>query len=511
MATVRSPRARKLLIPSFGFQRPADIERESEELDVCARHLAGTQYLLRNLLTSLPLAVADITALLLALAVAHAVEIGFDRDLSDVFHLQFGALATGLLLANFGLGLYPGIGLGSTTESGLTARSATLLCGVSWIVGMLHDGGHFAGNWVLATLWIALVSTLPMARRLTRRLSSRTSWWSQPVLILGGDAEGAQALTKMLATPEQGLRPVGVLDDLPDHWSDDHVDPQWYRGPLDAAVAIARDRGVYWGVINMSRFPGKSETAVVDRFSTAIPHLIVLRDIDTTAPRLWNGAHELGALCGARYDVRLLLPLPRLTKRLADLMLTIVGGLLILPILLLIAAAVKLSSRGPVFYSQERLGQDGRRFRAWKFRTMVPNADAALAEYLRKHPEMQVEWAQYHKLKVDPRVTSVGRWLRKTSLDELPQLWNVLMGEMSLVGPRPIVNAEIVKYGPAFAMYESVVPGITGLWQVSGRNNTSYEQRIDFDQSYIRNWSLRMDAQILLATIDVVLRRRGAY
>jgi Undecaprenyl-phosphate galactose phosphotransferase WbaP len=212
-----------------------------------------------------------------------------------------------------------------------------------------------------------------------------------------------------------------------------------------------------------------------------------------------------------RIDERLLLPLPRFTKRLADLTLTIFGGILILPLIGAIACAIKFSSPGPVFYNQKRIGIGGRSFQAWKFRTMVVNAEQVLQEYLNRDLTLNAEWQRDHKLKNDPRVTWIGRRLRKTSLDELPQLWNVLSGEMSLVGPRPIVDAEIGKYGVAYRLYERVVPGITGFWQVSGRNNTTYQERVELDMRYIRNWSLWFDLGILIRTIRVVFLRDGAY
>ena len=154
---------------------------------------------------------------------------------------------------------------------------------------------------------------------------------------------------------------------------------------------------------------------------------------------------------------------------------------------------------------------EGRRFRAWKFRTMHMNADALLQEHLERDPALRAEWEKDHKLKNDPRVTWIGKILRKTSLDELPQLWNVFCGEMSLVGPRPIVDAEIPKYGDHYDQYEKVPPGITGLWQISGRNNTSYEERVAFDAFYVRNWSPWFDLYILACTVKVVLRGEGAY
>lgn len=142
---------------------------------------------------------------------------------------------------------------------------------------------------------------------------------------------------------------------------------------------------------------------------------------------------------------------------------------------------------------------------------MAANADAVLDSHLRQHPEHSDEWRRTHKLKNDPRVTRVGRLLRRSSLDELPQLWNVLRGDMSMVGPRPIVQDEIPKYGANFALYSQVLPGLTGLWQVSGRNDTSYRKRVALDAEYIRHWSFWMDAAVLLKTVRVVLLGHGAY
>jgi len=192
-------------------------------------------------------------------------------------------------------------------------------------------------------------------------------------------------------------------------------------------------------------------------------------------------------------------------------LLTLAGGIVALPLIVLIMAWIKLDSPGPIFYSQARIGRNGRRFRAWKFRSMVIDADKLLETYLAQHPELRKEWARDHKLKKDPRVTRAGRFLRRTSLDELPQLWNVLQGEMSLVGPRPITEKEVEKYGGAFEVYKKVNGGITGLWQVSGRNDVSYEERVYWDQFYVRNWSVWLDCCILFRTIAVVLLSKGAY
>jgi Undecaprenyl-phosphate galactose phosphotransferase WbaP len=201
----------------------------------------------------------------------------------------------------------------------------------------------------------------------------------------------------------------------------------------------------------------------------------------------------------------------RFVKRSVDAVLVVLLGIVLSPVLLLIAAAVWLSSPGPVLFSHRRIRRHGEFFTMWKFRTMCINSGEVLERYLMMHPEARAEWRATHKLKCDPRVTRVGRILRKTSLDELPQLWNVLNGTMSLVGPRPIVAAEVEKYGDQFWDYCSVKPGMTGLWQVSGRSELSYSQRVELDRHYVQNWSLSVDAKILMRTWSSVVNRDGAY
>ena len=197
--------------------------------------------------------------------------------------------------------------------------------------------------------------------------------------------------------------------------------------------------------------------------------------------------------------------------RVLDISLILLAAPYISLAMLIIAISIKLDSRGPVFYRQARIGRFGHKFHVYKFRTMIQNADQVLKDHLEKSPQLKAQWAKKHKLKQDPRVTRLGALLRKSSLDELPQLWNILKGEMSLVGPRPIVDAEVEKYGKCFNFYTQVRPGLTGLWQVSGRNDTTYKQRVELDEYYVRNRGLRLYFQILWKTVFVVLRKDGAY
>jgi lipopolysaccharide/colanic/teichoic acid biosynthesis glycosyltransferase len=198
-------------------------------------------------------------------------------------------------------------------------------------------------------------------------------------------------------------------------------------------------------------------------------------------------------------------------SRIFDITLILIAFPYILLFFLAISLAIVLDSKGGVFYRQTRIGKDGRRFKALKFRTMVLNADQILQQYLDESPELKAEWLATHKLKRDPRVTRVGSILRKLSLDEMPQFWNILVGDMGLIGPRPIVDEEIEKYGKCFELYKQVRPGLTGLWQVSGRSDTSYQRRVELDEHYLLNRSIKMDLLILVKTVYVVVGRKGAY
>ncbi|HUO20940.1 MAG TPA: sugar transferase [Caulobacteraceae bacterium] len=197
--------------------------------------------------------------------------------------------------------------------------------------------------------------------------------------------------------------------------------------------------------------------------------------------------------------------------RILDILIAATALVFFAPFGLLIALGIKICDGGPVFFGHSRIGYCGRAFRCWKFRSMFTDADARLRELLINDPVARSEWELDHKLRRDPRVTAIGAILRKTSLDELPQLYNVLRGEMSLIGPRPIVNAEIIRYGRWFQYYCAVKPGLSGLWQVSGRNDVSYRRRVAMDVAYARSQSPRLYVRILVATIPAVLMRKGSY
>ncbi len=225
---------------------------------------------------------------------------------------------------------------------------------------------------------------------------------------------------------------------------------------------------------------------------------LVLRDVPDAPADLLQHRHR-----------KLDRPLERRCKVAFDWIASAKALIVIAPVLCTIAVLVKLDG-GPALFGHVRIGRDGRPFRCLKFRSMVTDSEAALSCLLRDDPLAAAEWAETQKLHHDPRITPIGRFLRASSLDELPQLFNILRLEVSLVGPRPIVAAEVPRYGAEIGVYHSIQPGLTGLWQISGRSGTTYDERVQLDTAYVRNWSFWSDIKIILRTVPAVLRSRGA-
>lgn len=469
---------------------------------------ATRRYFVQVVLTSLPLIAADIVALATA-ACCVAAAASWLAEGPDVSLLQVvPPLAVALVLVNGLVGLYPGVGLNPVVEFRQTCVALSLLCGVLGAT-MLRES-HSLGEYLfLLGTWCVSLAFSPLLRSVTRSLAGRCRWWGQPAIIFG-DGPAALEICKALESNRgRGLRPVGLVEDSYSQAA--ATDVAATRVTPQQASSTVQRHSVFWAIVAMPEASREGVFRVIEEvFLERYPRLLIVPNMKPL-PSLWNRASDCGGMPGIRVEDSLLLPLPRAIKRTMDLCVAILGGVLILPLTALICLLIKVSSPGPVFYSQRRIGAGARYFHAWKFRTMMANADEVLQHCLESNPHLREEWEKDHKLKDDPRVTWIGRWLRKSSLDELPQIWNVVRGEMSLVGPRPIVDAEIEKYGDTFRRYAKVVPGITGLWQVSGRNNTTYDERIDLDAYYVRNWSPWLDVYILVQTIKVVLLREGAY
>lgn len=349
-------------------------------------------------------------------------------------------------------------------------------------------------------------------RYITKKLLITGSFWQRPVVIVGAGKTAEILARSFVDEPGLGYKIVGLVEDC----YTDNDKPLLYRYPHlgcfpDAEQAIIKS-GVQDVIIAAPGLEREELLDIVYRVQPHVRNLTIVPDLfgmplsNMEAETLFN---EKTIMLKIRNNMMLIRN--RLFKRTFDLVCSICGVIAISPILLGIAIAIYISNPGPIIFAHKRIGADGKTFPCYKFRSMVMNAEAALEEHLAKNPAAREEWEKEFKLKDDPRITPIGGILRKTSLDELPQLFNVIKGEMSLVGPRPIVDKEIEKYGDYINDYYLVRPGITGYWQVSGRNDIDYDSRVQMDSWYVRNWSLWQDIVLLLKTVSVVLARKGAY
>ncbi len=456
---------------------------------------------------------ALVAADLMAVGFAGAAAVSLRLVFHGAFHLSaYAPLLTALplfFLVFSALDLYPGIAANAIEEFRATMHAVTL----SYLLLIVstfffeHTGRYSRVAFALA--WLSTLALVPLARRAVRAWGAGQSWWGVPTVIFGANRTGEAMLELLKTQPGLGLRPIALLHDFPPSEGAERT-AGLFRGEFAHAAALAeRNRGCY-AILAMPELPAGELEVILNDYSHHFHHVLVLPDVAGMSS-LWVSAKDLGGMLGLEIEQRLSQTMPRLIKRCFDLIVASLVGLCFLPLFLALTLCVRLSSAGPIFYGQRRIGRGHEMFTAWKFRSMVLNADEVLDAHLERNPALRAEWERDRKLKRDPRVTAIGRLMRKTSLDELPQLWNVLAGEMSLVGPRPIVMAEVDRYGRRYQHYRRVTPGITGLWQISGRNNTTYERRTEIDEYYVRNWSVAMDLYILYRTVKTVLFTEGAY
>jgi Undecaprenyl-phosphate galactose phosphotransferase WbaP len=450
---------------------------------------------------------ADLLALSLVywIAVLGRSAVGGPLDLS--FYLELYPAVTLFLAGFFVQDLYPGCLLHPAEEIRRVFRCVTtvfLLIASSTF--LWHNADRYSRG-VFLIMWAMSAPCVLLARNSTRDLFSAKPWWGVPAIVLGSGA-AARRVIQTASLNRCGLRIAGVLSNSePRFWPSD-LPP--LLGQLDAGPKIAHSGIAQYAIVAMPHGTNDELRQTIQDHCVGFRHVLLIPDLPGLCS-LHISAREIGGEVALDIPQRLFHPGAALAKRVTD----VVGSgsvmLLLLPLLAVVSILIRLTSTGPIFFGHRRFGRDGGTFAALKFRTMVPNGDQVLQRHLEANPAAREEWDRDQKLKDDPRVTYLGKWLRRCSLDELPQLWNVLVGEMSLVGPRPIVKSETKRYGRAYGLYTRVLPGITGLWQVSGRNNTSYDERIAFDEYYVRNWSVWLDTYILGRTIRTVLTGDGAY
>jgi Undecaprenyl-phosphate galactose phosphotransferase WbaP len=475
-----------------GVYRPSSAESD----------LAPTGTLLWRLVkNTTPQLVSDALSLMLSGVVAEIVIRLMSHG--EALHWQFAAVAALPLICAYWLGgLYSGIGVHPVTELREVFQFNTIAFGAAAIGTMFLP---LVSVWCFAA-WLASIALVPLSRGFVRRWCARRSWWGHPMLIISTGAKADHVAGILLRAPASGLRPIMVTD--PSNECRSSVLP--VENNPAAVERFVRQNAIRHAVLWLPDLPHSQFPVMVDRYSRMIPHLLLASD-STALPSLWHTHRSVGHLAGLEVrNGRMLVGL-QFIKRSVDVGVSGAALLLCSPLLVFMVLAVRFSSEGPIFFSHTRIGANGRRFAAWKFRTMYSHGDKLIEKHLEQHPNAMEEWLRDHKLRDDPRVTPLGRLLRSWSLDELPQIWNVLRGDMSIVGPRPIVNEEVVRYGDVFDLYTSVKPGITGLWQVSGRNNTTYDERVRFDAYYVLNWSPWLDVYILIKTVVTIIRRTGAY
>jgi Undecaprenyl-phosphate galactose phosphotransferase WbaP len=408
------------------------------------------------------------------------------------------------------VGLYPGYGLSEPEE--LRRQTYATLVNLIVTVFFAFSMGVEAPRLPILLFGINVLHRLllaPLMRYLAKNALRRVGLWGEPVLICGAGQTG-QRLVRTL-TDEWGLgyRPVAIFDNRLGPVSG-RIEGVPYGGSVGDAVPVGKKYGINTLIFATPHTRREHLSKFVELMRRNFRHVVVVPNLGgiTNSAAV---ARDFSGIFGVEIRHNLLDPWAQRSKRALDLAATLVGGVFVLPIILLLCLLVWLESRGPIFYADKRLGKDAKLFACLKFKTMVPDAEALLQRMLDTDEDMRKEYLTYHKLRNDPRVTRVGRFLRKTSLDELPQLWNVLRGEMSLVGPRPYLPRESVEIGSTQDEIRRVTPGMTGPWQVSGRNDTSFQERVDMDAIYVHNWSVWMDIVLVARTIKILIFRAGAY
>lgn len=472
----------------------------------------GSRPYLRQLaLTTAPLLAADLLLLVFAVSVCTLLGLQWlnPEDPTSRAIVWYPAVAMSFVLINGVLGLYPGARLGLVDEIRRLTISLTIVALVT--AARLRPGG---AGWLVERFFFLIaaygvaVLFAPIFRSMMRRLCAQTDWWGFPALICGHDATAFGVHQWLNDNRRLGLRPLGVITDPEALELDRNTED--FLGSWDDARGVANEKHAYWAVYVDSLDDSAHVTDSVEKYLGNVPHVFVVSKL-TGIPDHWN-RHEMDeSLAGFQIDQHLQLPIPQMVKRGMDLAVVLIGAIVLAPLFLGLAIAIKITSPGPLFYGSERVGRGNTRFKAWKLRTMVANADQVIHDYLDRHPELHEEWHRDHKLKNDPRVTAIGKWMRKWSIDELPQIWNVFCGEMSAVGPRPILPSEIPNRGEHFETYCNVLPGMTGLWQVCGRSDTTYEERVLLDVYYVHHWSPWLDVYLLARTVKALLFSRGAY
>ncbi len=480
-----------------------------------------SDYLKRNyprtssFLCGLSLFLVDAIVLVLCIGVGFFIVNIFDKSNINFKSFINYSVYIPFILLLFGVnGLYPGI-MNSPTEDVKHYFGCTFFSFLAIILTVyLSDLNNVSfmnrivKNSEDKAVAIAFIIAIPFAtvllpgfREVAKHFFAKFKWWGVPAVIYVDGSDGYFIVDKLLKNNFLGYHPSVIVDssvtsktlykNIPVYPPSEELHQHIKAYNIKPAI-ICDYTGDMDYIMSSYRY-----TIKVSKNQTLFTDTQQLKDI--------------GGIIGFASIHNLTFKRNLFVKRLMDIFIIVAALPIVLPVMIILGLLTKCTSKGPIFYGHKRVGKNGKEIKCWKFRSMCVNSQEILEEILATDPVRRAEWEKDRKFIDDPRVTKFGKFLRKTSLDELPQLFNILFGQMSLVGPRPVTEPEMVKYGEYRDYVLSVSPGLTGMWQVSGRSDTGYEERISFDTYYIQNWSIWLDIWILIKTVWVVLKGKGAY
>ncbi len=401
--------------------------------------------------------------------------------------------------------LLPSWGMGAVEELRRIVIVLSVVFGGTAVMLFFAQSMGETSRFTLALAYLGSLVLVPFVRTVVKRILIHYDQWGVPTVVYGGGHLGAMVIRALQEEDGIGYTPIAVFDDDPDRWGDlvegVRVLGDTEQSTPEAPIAIlAIPDAPHERVQHLIEGPLSHYKRVV-----IVPGLLEI-------PTLWVQSRDIVGILGLEITSSLLDPLAQFVKRSMDLALVLLAAPLWVPLCAMLWAVIWLEDRHHPLFLQERVGRDGELFKVMKFRTMVPDAETVLKQKLEEDPALRAEWEANFKLKNDPRITRVGRFLRKTSLDELPQLVNVLKGEMSLVGPRPLPTYHQGELPPRLQQLRTRMrPGMTGLWQVLGRSDAGMEGLERWDAYYLRNWSIWLDIVVLVRTVRVVIQGSGAY
>ena len=454
------------------------------------------------------IALSLLTALIIRFWLSQVIELGNFKVFGSMNSLLYALLLWPIIFLREGL--YPGYGLTSAQELRKLITGSFYAGSIFAIATVLfYDDLPIARTILVFTVFFSIFF-LPLSRAMVKRVLFKLGLWGSQVIVLGAGDTGKRIVKALKRRPLEGLHPVAIFDDnIETHQND--IDGVPIVSSLSQASLFARKNGIDHIVIAIPSMKSNilETERGIKRHSKAFKYLYFVPDVGSIpaedvkvvnldgliALQLRNGLHSRSN---------------QLIKRLIDFLGCSLGILFLLPLVFIIYILIRLDSKGSAFYWSERMGQNGNIFQCLKFRTMHEDAEQRLIHLVNNDQALREEYELFHKLTRDPRVTRVGKVLRKYSLDELPQLYNVFIGNMSLVGPRPYLTRELSSMNGFAETILEAKPGITGFWQISGRNNITFEDRLQMEASYVRSWSIWWDIIILYRTIGVVIKSNGA-